>query len=127
MKNSQIRGLEFYIYRLIPITLVLAFVLGVTVWLFQIKNILFIKTALITFLLSTLLMGIWTFLGTIYRWKTFKQAYKRIDLERYLGGFGSIIYVIIGLLLSIFFIYLIVFVLNNDLSQIENSFSIQKK
>lgn len=127
MKNKPIRGLEFYIYRLIPITLVLAFVLGVTIWLFQIKNILFIKTALIIFLLSTLLMGIWTFLGTIYRWKTFKQAYKRIDLERYLGGFGSIIYVIIGLLLSIFFMYLIVFILNNDLTQIEKNFSIQKK
>ena len=105
---------ELYIKRLMNISLTVSVVLLIIGKLFKINHSSFIKTTLILFSLSLFLMGIWTILGTIYRWQSFK-AYKRIDLERLFGGFGSIIYVVLGAascLVSIFILYRIIFKIN---------------
>ena len=106
--------IELYLKRFINIILGISIAMMIVAKLFKINNSYFIKTALILFSLSLFLMGIWTILGTIYRWQSFK-AYKRIDLERLFGGFGSIIYVVLGAascLVSIFILYRIIFKIN---------------
>jgi hypothetical protein len=107
--------IELYLKRFMNIILGISIAMMIVAKLFKINNSYFIKTALILFTLSLFLMGIWTILGTIYRWKSFKKAYKRIDFERLFGGFGSIIYVIIGIstcITSIFLFYHIILKIN---------------
>ncbi len=107
--------IELYLKRFINIILGISIAMMIVAKLFKINNSYFIKTALILFSLSLFLMGIWTILGTIYRWKSFKKAYKRIDFERLFGGVGSIVYVILGAascLASIFIFYRIIFKIN---------------
>jgi hypothetical protein len=48
------------------------------------------------FFLSVFCIGLWGILGVIFRWETFNVSYKRIDFERYLGGIGSLIYIMLG-------------------------------
>ena len=70
----------------------------------------FAKMTIIICALSLFFMGLWLILGTVYRWRTFKNAYKRIDLERVFGVFGSFLYVFIGFLCfiaSILILYLL--------------------
>ncbi len=94
--------------------------------LFDIKSIIVIKTGLIVFLLGVIPSCVWMVFGTIYRWKTFKKAYKRLDLERYLGGIGSIIYVVLGITISLVMIYLVIHIITNDLGQLDKAFSSQR-
>jgi purine-cytosine permease-like protein len=51
--------------------------------------------------------GLYVVLGTIYRWKSFKKGYKRIDLEAIFGtSIGRLLYVLLGISLCILAIIL---------------------
>ena len=107
--------IELYIKRLLNISISISTAIMVIAKLFKITNSYFVKTGMFLFVISLFLLGIWSVLGTIYRWKSFKKAYKSIDLEKIFGGFGSIIYVILGLascMASIFLLYRIIFKIN---------------
>jgi hypothetical protein len=111
--------LEYWVYKFVQIVSPIAILCVLSIRLFHIKNILLVKTGFIIFAFDLFILGLWTLLGTIYRWKTFKRAYKRIDLERYFGGIGSIIYVILGVFICFFAIFSIIYLLNNDLNYIK--------
>jgi purine-cytosine permease-like protein len=52
--------------------------------------------------------GLYGILGTIHRWKSFKNGYKRIDLEAIFGTtIGRLLYVLLGIFLCILAIILI--------------------
>jgi hypothetical protein len=90
--------LELYLNRIQKVSIFTSIILLTIAKLFSIKNAYFIKTSLFLFSIALFAMGLWGILGTIYRWKSFKKGFKSIDFERYFGGIGSIIYVIIGIL-----------------------------
>ena len=126
-KQKQKISLESFIHRFIEIFSILLIFFGIIIWLFDIHNVLIKKIVFIAFAIDAFLLGIWMSLGTIYRWKTFKTAYKSLDLERHLGGLGSIIYVILGFLICIGVIFMIIYIINTDLTPTSNTFSIEKK
>ena len=118
--------IELLVYKSMQITLITSCFLIILIWLCSIKNVFFIKTSCIIFFFSMALLGLWLGLGTIYRWQTFKKAYKNIDLERYLGGFGSLIYVVLGFITFAIGIYMIFHIINTDLHQVNLEFSKNK-
>lgn len=64
------------------------------------------------FILMMFMSGLFYILGPLSKWETWKNHYKRIDLEIRLGTLGTYIYVGIGLVmlsLAPFFIYLVYF------------------
>ena len=126
-KQGQKILLESLIHKYLQIISTILVFFWLIIWLFDIHNILIIKIGLGVFAIDVFLMGAWMSLGTIYRWKTFKLAHKRLDLERYLGGLGSIIYVIFGFLVCIGVVFMIFYIINTDLTSTANMFSIRKK
>lgn len=111
--------LEYWVYKFVQIISPIAVLCILSLRLFHIKNILLVKIGFIVLAIDVFILGLWVFLGTIYRWKTFKRAYKRIDLERYFGGIGSIIYVILGVFICCFAIFSVIYLLNNDLTTLK--------
>jgi hypothetical protein len=91
MLEKYLHKSQFFITILLTVLVITAKVLGLP------RSHYFVKLTVIVFAILLFLLGLWSSLGTIYRWKTFKRSYKRVDLERIFGGFGSILYVLIGI------------------------------
>ncbi len=86
-------------------------VLMIVLSLFKVQNVFLGKLTILLFSFSLFSLSLWTILGTIYRWKSFRKAYKRIDFERYFGGFGSFIYLTFGILGCIASVFIIIYTL----------------
>lgn len=126
MNLKKKQSFEEVIYVSMQIGLFISVLWIGVIRLFHIKNVIAIKTELILFFLDVILLSSWMIFGTIFRWKTFKKAYKSLDLEQYLGGIGSIIYVVLGITISLVMIYLVIHILTNDLEQLGKAFSTSK-
>ena len=126
MSLKKRQSIESFIYTSMKIGLFISICMLGMIRLFHIKNVVVIKTGLIAFILDVILLSAWMVLGTIFRWKSFTMASKRLDLERHLGGIGSIIYVVFGIFCSLVMVYLLFHVLRNDLGQLGTAFSIRK-
>ena len=107
MEKKEEKMLDIYINRTYKIGLILSILMMIIVKLFRIKDILTVKLSLYLFSISIFFLGIWVILGVIYQWKSFKKSYKRIDFEKYLGGFGNIIYLLLGTLICMCAIFLL--------------------
>ncbi len=60
------------------------------------------------FLLVGFGYGLFIMLGSMRNWTSWKNTYKSIDLEEYLGDLGRVIYAVFGLCLSLIMLYLFV-------------------
>jgi hypothetical protein len=114
IKDKGKISIELLVYKSMQIAVYASCFFVFLTWLCSIKNVIFIKIVATTFFLSMAPLGLWLALGTIYRWQTFKKTYKRFDLERSLGGLGSIIYVVFGFIIFIFSFYITFRIINND-------------
>jgi hypothetical protein len=95
MKNSA----EKIVFSSMRISMVLALILMLILTLMGLSRThWFTKTAIGLIAVFIFLVGLWTILGSIYRWRTFKKAYRSIDFELFWGGLGSFLYVFLGLL-----------------------------
>jgi hypothetical protein len=59
------------------------------------------KLILFIFCVLLFLYGIYIFLGALRNWKSFIKKYKKIDLIEIFGDFGRVLYMIIGVFISI--------------------------
>jgi hypothetical protein len=96
-KKGKKKMFELYLNRMMRVSVFTSISLLTIAKLFSIRNLYFIKTGLYLFAIALFAMGLWAIFGTIYRWKSFKKAYRSINLESYFGGIGSNLYVILGI------------------------------
>jgi hypothetical protein len=102
--------MERFLYNTIRLLITICFLAGITLLFIKepFKKYLAISV-LLCFSISVFCLGLWAIFGTICRWKTFTESYKRIDFENYFGSIGRLIYIIIGMGAigaSFFFMYL---------------------
>jgi hypothetical protein len=59
------------------------------------------------FLIFLFIYGIYMILGAMRNWKSFLNAYKRIDLIKVFGEFGRVLYMILGLIVCVVAVFLV--------------------
>lgn len=123
----QYAVLEFYIYLFMRFGIIISILLWIIIasatFIFQITNVLLIKSGMVVSASTVFLLCLWMLLGTIFRWTTLIDGLRdrgaEHDLGRLKGGLFNIIFGILGCALMI---YIIFHIINTDLTQIQEEF-----
>jgi hypothetical protein len=105
--------MEKKLNQFIKIGFSISFVMIIVLSLFKFQSVFLVKLNFLFFAFSLFSLGLWTILGTIYTWESFKKGHKKVDFEKQFGKIGSFIYISLGLLvcsisvLTIIIIYIL--------------------
>lgn len=112
---KQYLKLEKFIYGLMRVGIILSLFMGIIIITCHVKTVFFIKTALIIFTTSMILLGLWMSLGTIFQWESFIKETKIRGSVRDFGRIkGGLVNILFGFLSAVFMLYIIYLILTND-------------